>query len=509
MFLISYFSLFLSYSMQQYILSFDQGTTSSRAIVFDHAGTICAVAQKEFKQIFPQPGWVEHDANEIWSTQLGVAAEAVTKAGLTIQQIAAIGITNQRETTVVWDRQTGMPIFHAIVWQDRRTAAYCDELKAAGHAAMIQSKTGLIIDAYFSATKLKWILDHVDGARAKAEKGELCFGTIDSWLVWKLTNGKVHVTDVSNASRTMLFNIHSLTWDEELLQLFNIPSTVLPEVKSSSEVYGHTQNILTAHNIPIAGIAGDQQAALFGQLCTQPGMVKNTYGTGCFMLMNTGEKAVRSQNHLLTTIAWKINGVTQYALEGSVFIAGAVVQWLRDGLKIIRSSKEVETLAATVKDSEGVYIVPAFAGLGAPYWNQHARGTITGITRGTTAGHIARASLDSIAYQTMDVLKAMEADAGITIKELRVDGGATTNNLLMQFQSDLLNAKVVRPIVTETTALGAAYLAGLAVGYWKSTEDIQQQWQMDRTFTPQISDDQRQQLSKGWKRAVGAAEFDT
>lgn len=495
--------------MQQYILSFDQGTTSSRAIVFDHSGAIISVAQKEFKQIFPQPGWVEHDANEIWSTQLGVAAEAVTKAGLTIQQIAAIGITNQRETTVVWDQQTGMPIFHAIVWQDRRTAAFCDELKAAGHAQMIQSKTGLIIDAYFSATKLKWILDHVDGARAKAEKGELCFGTIDSWLVWKLTNGKVHVTDVSNASRTMLFNIHSLTWDEELLQLFNIPASILPQVKSSSEVYGHTQNILTAHNIPIAGIAGDQQAALFGQLCTQPGMVKNTYGTGCFMLMNTGEKAVRSQNHLLTTIAWKINGVTQYALEGSVFIAGAVVQWLRDGLKIIRSSKEVETLAATVKDSDGVYVVPAFAGLGAPYWNQHARGTITGITRGTTGGHIARASLDSIAYQTMDVLKAMEADAGITIKELRVDGGATANNLLMQFQSDVLNAKVVRPIVTETTALGAAYLAGLAVGYWKNVDEIQQQWQMDRTFTPQISEDQRQQLSKGWKRAVGAAEFDT
>ena len=495
--------------MQQYILSFDQGTTSSRAIVFDHSGAIISVAQKEFKQIFPQPGWVEHDANEIWSTQLGVAAEAVTKAGLTIQQIAAIGITNQRETTVVWDQQTGMPIFHAIVWQDRRTAAYCDELKAAGHAAMIQSKTGLIIDAYFSATKLKWILDHVEGARAKAEKGELCFGTIDSWLVWKLTNGQVHVTDVSNASRTMLFNIHSLTWDEELLQLFNIPASILPQVKSSSEVYGHTQNILTAHNIPIAGIAGDQQAALFGQLCTQPGMVKNTYGTGCFMLMNTGEKAVRSQNHLLTTIAWSINGITQYALEGSVFIAGAVVQWLRDGLKIIRSSKEVETLAATVKDSDGVYVVPAFAGLGAPYWNQHARGTITGITRGTTGGHIARASLDSIAYQTMDVLKAMEADAGITIKELRVDGGATANNLLMQFQSDVLNAKVVRPIVTETTALGAAYLAGLAVGYWKNVDEIQQQWQMDRTFTPQISEDQRQQLSKGWKRAVGAAEFDT
>lgn len=495
--------------MQQYILSFDQGTTSSRAIVFDHAGTVCAVAQKEFKQIFPQPGWVEHDANEIWSTQLGVAAEAVTKAGLTIHQIAAIGITNQRETTVVWDKQTGIPIFHAIVWQDRRTAAYCDELKAAGHAQMIQSKTGLIIDAYFSATKLKWILDHVEGARAKAVKGELCFGTIDSWLVWKLTNGQVHVTDVSNASRTMLFNIHSLTWDDELLQLFDIPVSILPAVKSSSEVYGHTQNILTAHNIPISGIAGDQQAALFGQLCAQPGMVKNTYGTGCFMLMNTGEKAVRSQNHLLTTIAWNINGVTQYALEGSVFIAGAVVQWLRDGLKIIRSSKEVETLSATVKDSEGVYVVPAFAGLGAPYWNQHARGTITGITRGTTGAHIARASLDSIAYQTMDVLKAMEADAGITIKELRVDGGATANNLLMQFQSDLLNANVVRPVVTETTALGAAYLAGLAVGYWSSTEDIQQQWQMDRTFTPQISEEERQQLSKGWKRAVGAAEYDT
>lgn len=495
--------------MQQYILSFDQGTTSSRAIVFDHSGAIISVAQKEFKQIFPQPGWVEHDAHEIWSTQLGVAAEAVTKAGLTIQQIAAIGITNQRETTVVWDKKTGIPIFNAIVWQDRRTAAYCDELKAAGHAQMIQSKTGLIIDAYFSATKLTWILDHVEGARAKAENGELCFGTIDSWLVWKLTNGQVHVTDVSNASRTMLFNIHSLTWDDELLQLFNIPATVLPEVKSSSEVYGHTQNILTAHHIPIAGIAGDQQAALFGQLCIQPGMVKNTYGTGCFMLMNTGEKAVHSQNHLLTTIAWRINGVTQYALEGSVFIAGAVVQWLRDGLKIIRSSKEVETLAATVKDSEGVYVVPAFAGLGAPYWNQHARGTITGITRGTTGGHIARASLDSIAYQTMDVLKAMEADAGIRIKELRVDGGATANNLLMQFQTDVLNAKVVRPIVTETTALGAAYLAGLAVGYWKNVEEIQQQWQMDRTFTPQISEDQRQQLSKGWKRAVGAAEFDT
>lgn len=495
--------------MQQYILSFDQGTTSSRAIVFDRAGAICAIAQKEFKQIFPQPGWVEHDANEIWSTQLGVAAEAITKAGLTVQHMAAIGITNQRETTVVWDKVTGQPLYHAIVWQDRRTASFCDELKAAGKASLIQEKTGLIIDAYFSATKISWILDHVPGARERAEKGELCFGTIDTWLVWKLTNGKVHVTDVSNASRTMLFNIHSLSWDNDLLELFNIPKAILPEVKSSSEVYGYTQHILTAHNIPIAGMAGDQQAALFGQLCTQPGMVKNTYGTGCFMLMNTGEKAVPSSNHLLTTIAWKIKGVTHYALEGSVFIAGAVVQWLRDGLGIIRQSAEVETLAASVKDSEGVYMVPAFAGLGAPYWNQHARGTITGITRGTTAAHLARASLDSIAFQTMDVLKAMEADAGIAIKELRVDGGATANNLLMQFQSDLLNTKVVRPIIVETTALGAAYLAGLAVGYWTSIEDIQEQWQIDRAFSPEMPDEERSRLAAGWKKAVGAAEYGT
>lgn len=491
--------------MKQYILSFDQGTTSSRAIVFDRAGAVCAIAQKEFKQLFPQPGWVEHDANEIWSTQLGVAAEAITKAGLTVQHIAAIGITNQRETTVVWDKVTGQPIHNAIVWQDRRTAFYCDALKAEGRASMIQDKTGLIIDAYFSATKVKWILDEVPGAREKADKGELCFGTIDSWLLWKLTNGKVHATDVSNASRTMLFNIHSLSWDEDLLRLFDIPKAILPEVKSSSEVYGYTQHIFTAHNIPIAGIAGDQQAALFGQLCTQPGMVKNTYGTGCFMLMNTGEKAVPSTNHLLTTIAWKIKGVTHYALEGSVFIAGAVVQWLRDGLKIIRSSNEIESLAASVPDHQGVYVVPAFAGLGAPYWNQHARGTITGITRGTTAAHIARASLDSIAYQTMDVLKAMEADAGIAIKELRVDGGATANNLLMQFQSDILNTKVVRPTIVETTALGAAYLAGLAVGYWSSMEDIQEQWQVDRVFSPEMTSEKREELSKGWKRAVGAA----
>lgn len=488
--------------MNQYILSFDQGTTSSRAIVFDKKGAIISVAQKEFTQIFPQPGWVEHDANEIWSTQLGVAAEAITKAGLTVQNIAAIGITNQRETTVVWDKHTGMPIHHAIVWQDRRTASFCDELKAAGKHTLIQQKTGLVIDAYFSATKVKWILDQVPGARAKAEKGELCFGTVDSWLLWKLTNGQVHATDVSNASRTMLFNIHSLAWDEELLALFDVPAAILPEVRSSSEVYGYTQNVLTAHNIPIAGIAGDQQAALFGQMCTQPGMVKNTYGTGCFMLMNTGEKAVPSTNNLLTTVAWKVNGVTHYALEGSVFIAGAVVQWLRDGLKIIRTSAEVETLAAEVSSSEGVYVVPAFAGLGAPYWNQHARGTIVGITRGTTGAHFARAALDSIAYQTMDVLKAMEADAGIAIKELRVDGGATANNLLMQFQSDLLHTKVVRPTVVETTALGAAYLAGLAVGYWRSTDEIQEQWQIERVFSPSMPEKERTQLSEGWKRAI-------
>jgi glycerol kinase len=490
--------------MSNYILSFDQGTTSSRAIVFDKKGSIVAVAQKEFTQIFPQPGWVEHDANEIWSTQLGVAAEAITKAGLTVKDMAAIGITNQRETTVVWDRATGMPIHNAIVWQDRRTADFCDGLKAAGKDKLIQETTGLVIDAYFSATKVKWILDNVDGARERAAKGELCFGTIDSWLVWKLTNGQVHVTDVSNASRTMLFNIHTLAWDQALLDLFEVPAAMLPQVKSSSEVYGHTQHILTAHSIPIAGIAGDQQAALFGQMCTQAGMVKNTYGTGCFMLMNTGEKAVPSTHHLLTTVAWQINGVTHYALEGSVFIAGAVVQWLRDGLKIIRTAAEVETLASEVSDSAGVYVVPAFAGLGAPYWNQHARGTIVGITRGTTGAHFARAALDSIAYQTMDVLKAMEADAGISIKELRVDGGATANNLLMQFQSDMLDTKVVRPIITETTAIGAAYLAGLAVGFWKDLEEIQAQWQKETVFQPNMVEERRIKLSEGWKKAIQA-----
>ena len=491
--------------MQQYILAFDQGTTSSRAIIFDKKGAIITTAQKEFTQIFPQPGWVEHDANEIWSTQLGVAAEAISKAGLSPENIAAIGITNQRETTVVWERATGKPIYNAIVWQDRRTASFCDELRAKGLDKMIREKTGLIVDAYFSATKVKWILDNVKGAREKANNGELCFGTVDSWLVWNLTKGQVHVTDVSNASRTMLCNIHTLQWDGELEKIFDIPGNMLPQIRSSSEVYGTTQNILTAHNIPIAGIAGDQQAALFGQMCTQPGMVKNTYGTGCFMLMNTGKKPVVSNNNLLTTVAWKVNGITNYALEGSVFIAGAVVQWLRDGLGIIKTSKEVEALAASVQSADGVYLVPAFAGLGAPHWNQYARGTMAGITRGTSAGHIARASLESIAYQTMDVLKAMEADAGISIKELRVDGGATANDMLMQFQADILNTKVVRPRVTETTALGAAYLAGLAVGFWNNIDEIQGQWQEDMAFDPSMTADERTVLTKGWQRAVRSA----
>ncbi|MES1222717.1 MAG: glycerol kinase GlpK, partial [Bacteroidota bacterium] len=424
----------------QYILALDQGTTSSRTMIFDKQGNIIAMAQKEFKQIFPQPGWVEHNAEEIWSTQIGTMAEALAKANIAMKQIAGIGITNQRETTVVWERSTGKPVFNAIVWQDRRTSSYCDELKAAGKSKMIQEKTGLIIDAYFSATKLKWILDNVEGIRAKAEKGELAFGTIDSWLVWKLSNGAVHVTDSSNASRTMLMNIHTGEWDDELLELFTIPKSLLPEIKPSSLVYGVTGNNIADSKIPIAGIAGDQQAALFGQQCTQPGMVKNTYGTGCFMLMNTGEKAITSKNNLLTTIAWKINDKTEYALEGAVFIAGAVVQWLRDELKIIRSSAEVEKLSQQVQDTEGVYIVPAFAGLGAPHWNQDARGSIFGLTRGSSNAHIARAALDSIAYQTYDVLKAMEADSGIHIKELRVDGGATVNNQLMQFQSDILNS---------------------------------------------------------------------
>ncbi len=488
-----------------YMLALDQGTTSSRSMVFDKQGNIMGVAQKEFKQIFPEPGWVEHDANEIWSTQFGTMAEALAQAHIQMKQIAGIGITNQRETTVVWDRKTGHPVYNAIVWQDRRTANYCDELKNAGKSGMIRQKTGLIIDAYFSATKLKWILDNVKGIRIKAENGELAFGTIDSWLTWKLTNGEVHVTDVSNASRTMLFNIHTLQWDDELLQLFNIPASVLPEVKPSSRIYGVTGNVIPDSRIPIAGIAGDQQAALFGQQCTQPGMVKNTYGTGCFMLMNTGEKAITSKNNLLTTIAWQIDDKTVYALEGSVFIAGAVVQWLRDELKILHSSAEVEKLAGQVNDTDGVYIVPAFAGLGAPHWNQHARGAVFGLTRGSSNAHLARAALDSIAYQTYDVLKAMEADAGIKIKELRVDGGATVNNALMQFQSDILNCKVVRPTITETTALGAAYLAGLAVGYWKNVDEIQEQWQINRSFSPSMEEEKRNKLVNGWQRAVKAS----
>ena len=491
----------------QYILSLDQGTTSSRAILFDHNGGIKQVAQKEFHQYYPQPGWVEHDPEEIWSSQYGVLAEVLAKANITTRDVAAIGITNQRETVIVWERDGGRPIHPAIVWQDRRTASYCDQLKAQGLEPMIRDRTGLVIDAYFSASKLKWILDHVPGARSRAEKGELAFGTVDSWLVWKLTGGRLHLTDSTNASRTMLFNIHEGKWDAELLRLFDIPARILPEVRSSSEVYGPTGSIMAPGSVgvPIAGIAGDQQAALFGQLCTQPGMVKNTYGTGCFLLMQTGEKAVRSNNQLITTIAWTRDGRTEYALEGSIFIAGAVVQWLRDGLHFIRDSKEIESLAAEVKSTDGVYLVPAFAGLGAPHWNQYARGSCFGMTRGTTKAHIARAALESIAYQTYDVLKAMEADSGIVLKELRVDGGATANNLLMQFQSDVLGVPVVRPVVTETTALGAAYMAGLGVGYWSSVEDIRQQWAEDRKFQPEMDKTYAQELLRGWQRAVRAA----
>jgi len=491
--------------MEQYILSFDQGTTSSRAIVFDRGGAVISTAQKEFQQIYPQPGWVEHDPNEIWASQISVASEAIVKAGLTLQHIITIGITNQRETTIVWDKKTGDPVYNAIVWQDRRTAAFCDQLKKDGATEKIKEKTGLIIDAYFSATKLKWILDNVSGARNKAIKGELCFGTVDCWLLWKLTNGSVHATDISNASRTMLCNIHTGEWDEELLKLFDIPAAVLPTIKSNSEVYGYTENVLTGRSVPVSGMAGDQQAALFGQMCFKPGMVKNTYGSGCFMLMNTGNKPVTSKNNLLTTVAWKIKNETQYALEGSVFIAGAVVQWLRDGLEVIRSSSEIEQLSTKVQDNGGVYMVPAFAGLGAPYWNQHARGTIVGITRGTSASHIARAAIESIAYQTMDVLKSMEADAGFSIEELRVDGGATVNNLLMQFQSDILNTKVVRPQITETTALGAAYLAGIGVGYFNGLHELQEYWKMERVFSPMMSDDERKRLTAEWARAINAA----
>ncbi|MEI7523996.1 MAG: glycerol kinase GlpK [Mariniphaga sp.] len=491
--------------MQEYILALDQGTTSSRAIVFGSNGLPLAMAQKEFTQFYPTSGWVEHDPEEIWSTQAGVAVEAITKAGLLTTNIAAIGITNQRETTVIWNRKTGKPIYNAIVWLDRRTASFCDELNNRGEGPRILEKTGLIIDAYFSATKIRWILDNVEGARKMAEKGLLAFGTIDSWLVWNLTRGALHITDISNASRTMLFNIHTHNWDEELLSLFDIPAAILPAVKSSSEIYGKTAGLLAA-GIPIGGIAGDQQAAMFGQLCIEPGMVKNTYGTGCFMMMNIGNKPIVSNCKLLTTIAWKIGSETQYALEGSIFIGGAVVQWLRDGLGIIKNSKDIEKLAAKVSSSEGVYFVPAFAGLGAPHWNQHARGMLVGITRGTTSAHIARAALDSIAYQTLEVLLAMQQDSGINIRELRVDGGATVNNKLMQFQSDLLQTNVTRPKITETTALGAAYLAGLAVNYWSDIRDIKQQWQIDRTFSPQIQEEETHALIRGWHRAANAAK---
>jgi glycerol kinase len=488
----------------KHILALDQGTTSSHAIVFDRAGSVMAVAQKEFPQLFPKPGWVEHDPRDIWSTQAGVAAEVLTKANIEAADVAAIGITNQRETTLVWDRETGQPVHNAIVWQDRRTAGICDRLRARKLDRVIRRKTGLVLDAYFSATKVQWILQNVKGARARAQRGELAFGTVDSWLVWNLTGGAVHVTDVSNASRTMLYDIRKGSWDDELLSIFGVPRSMLPEVRSSSEVYG--SSTLFGAPIPIAGIAGDQQAALFGQACTTPGMVKNTYGTGCFMLMNTGSKPIASKNNLLTTVAWKVGDRTEYALEGSIFIAGAVVQWLRDGLEIIRSSAEVEALAASVPDANGVYLVPAFAGLGAPHWDPYARGTIVGLTRGSTKAHLARAALDGIALQVMDVLKAMEADAGIKLKELRVDGGASANNLLMQLQADLLNVPVVRPRIAETTALGAAYLAGLAVGYWKNQAEIARQWQVDARFKPSMSPAARKKMAAGWEKALARAK---
>lgn len=485
---------------KKYILALDQGTSSSRAIVFDHDGNIRSTAQQEFTQHFPKPGWVEHDPMEIWASEAAVIAEAISKIGINGLDIAAIGITNQRETTIVWDAETGAPVYNAIVWQDRRTSEFCDSLKAKGLVDKIREKTGLIIDAYFSGTKIKWILDNVPGARERAEAGKLRFGNVDSWLVWQLTRGEVHVTDVSNASRTMLFNINSLEWDRELMELLGIPASMMPRVCSSSEVYGYTKTTIFAHEVPIAGIAGDQQAALFGQMCTTPGSVKNTYGTGCFLLMNTGEKPILSKNNLLTTVAWKIGETVNYALEGSIFVGGSVVQWLRDGLGIIRSSSEIEALATSVPDNGGVYFVPALTGMGAPYWDQYAHGVICGITRGTTAAHIARAALEGIAFQTMDIVSAMERDAGVPLAELKVDGGASRNNLMMQFQSDILGANVIRPEVTETTALGACYLAGLAVGYWSSLDEIKQQWKAERTFAPSGAD--MTASKNGWKDAI-------
>lgn len=488
--------------MKKYILALDQGTTSSRAIVFDHDGKICSVAQKEFTQYFPKPGWVEHNPNEIWSSQASVIAESISAIDINGLDIAGIGITNQRETTIVWDVDTEEPIYNAIVWQDRRTADYCDKLKAEGLIDTIREKTGLIIDAYFSGTKIKWILDNVPGARQRAEQGKLRFGNVDSWLVWRLTRGEVHVTDVTNASRTMLFNINTLKWDADLLKLLDIPVSMLPEVKTSSEVYGHTKTTIFAHEVPISGIAGDQQAALFGQMCIDPGAIKNTYGTGCFVMLNTGEKPVKSENNLLTTIAWKIGDKINYALEGSIYVGGSVVQWLRDGLCCIKSSSEIEELAASVPDSGGVFFVPALTGLAAPYWDQHARGTIIGITRGTTTAHIARAALDGIAFQTYDIARAMAKDMGAPLTELKVDGGASRNNLLMQYQANLLGIKVVRPKITETTSLGAAYLAGLAVGFWKDLDEIKQQWQVERTFDPVPDNEEIAAAKQGWADAV-------
>lgn len=488
---------------KKFILALDQGTTSSRAIVFDHNGHIKSVAQKEFTQYFPQPGWVEHNPNEIWSSQASVIAEAISAIDINGLDIAGIGITNQRETTIVWDIDTEEPIYNAIVWQDRRTSEYCDELKAQGLTEKIHEKTGLIIDAYFSGTKIKWILDNVPGARKRAEMGKLRFGNVDSWLVWRLTRGEIHVTDVTNASRTMLFNIKDLKWDEELLKLLDIPMSMMPEVKSSSEIYGHTKTTIFAHEVPISGIAGDQQAALFGQMCIEPGSIKNTYGTGCFVMLNTGSKPVLSKNNLLTTIAWKIGDKITYALEGSIYVGGSVVQWLRDGLGFITSSSEIEDLASTVPDSGGVYFVPALSGLAAPYWDQYARGTIIGITRGTTRAHIARAALDGIAFQTYDIAQAMAKDMDAPLKELKVDGGASRNNLLMQHQADLLGITVVRPKITETTALGAAYLAGLAVGFWNNIDEIKNQWQVERTFEPVADSEKIEAAKAGWADAIG------
>mgnify|MGYP002771093020 FL=1 len=488
--------------MSKYIMALDAGTTSNRCILFDEKGEICSIAQKEFTQYFPKPGWVEHDANEIWSSQLGVAVEAMAKLGIGADDIAAIGITNQRETTIVWDKSTGEPVYNAIVWQCRRTSEYCDTLKDKGLTDKFREKTGLIIDAYFSGTKLKWILDNVDGVRERAEKGELLFGTVETWLIWKLTKGKAHVTDYSNASRTLLFNIKDLTWDKEILEELNIPESMLPEPKPSSYVYGYSDASFFGKEIPISGAAGDQQAALFGQTCFNPGEAKNTYGTGCFMLMNTGETPVYSNNGLVTTIAWGLDGKVNYALEGSIFVAGASIQWLRDELRIIESAADSEYMAKKVKDTNGCYVVPAFTGLGAPYWDQYARGTIVGLSRGVNKYHIIRATLESIGYQVNDVLHAMKADSGIDLAALKVDGGASANDFLMQFQSDIINAPVKRPCCVETTAMGAAYLAGLAVGYWNSKEDVIKNWAVDKIFSPIMGEDERERKIKGWNKAV-------